>query len=76
MKSTELQKIVKKIFGDEETKQQFIVNPDVVLARFALTEQEKRAMLNIHAKTGLVTSNTQQLEAALNPTMDWSAPTP
>ena len=76
MKSQALQELVKKIFGDERTRIQFESNPDSILARFALTEQEKKAVLDTHAKLGLVTSNSPQLEAALNPTSNWSAPTP
>ena len=76
MKSQSLQELVKKIFGNEKTKSQFMANPDSVLSQFDLTEQEKKAVLNIHAKLGLVTSDSQQLEAALNPTWEWTAPTP
>jgi hypothetical protein len=76
MKSQALQDLVKKIFGDEETKSQFMANPDSVLSQFTLTEPEKKAVLNIHAKLGLVTSDSQQLEAALHPTWQWNAPTP
>lgn len=76
MKSQALQELVKKIFGDEKTRLQFEANPDSVLAQFSLTEQEKRAVLNTHAKLGLVTSDSPQLEAALAPTYDWSAPMP
>ena len=76
MKSQSLQELVKKIFGDEKAKSQFMANPDSVLSQFTLTEQEKKAVLNIHAKLGLVTSDSQQLEAALDPTWTWTAPTP
>lgn len=76
MKSQALQELVKKIFADEETKAQFMSNPDSVLAQFTLTEQEKKAVLNTHAKLGLVTGNSQQLEAALDPLDMWFAPTP
>lgn len=76
MESQALQKLVKKIFSDEKTKLQFISNPDSVLSQFALTKQEKKAVLKTHAKLGLVTSGSQQLEAAINPTMNWLAPTP
>ena len=75
MKSQSLQELVKKIFSDEKTKAEFMSNPDSVLAQFNLTEQEKKAVLNIHAKLGLLTSDSQQLEAALSPTFTWTAPT-
>jgi hypothetical protein len=76
MKSQAIQELVKKIFGDEKTKAEFMSNPDSVLAQFALTEQEKKAVLSTHAKLGLVTSNSPALEAALDPTITWYAPTP
>ena len=76
MKSQALQELVKKIFGDEKTKSEFMSNPDSVLAKFALTEQEKKAVLNTHARLGLVTTGSQQLEAAIDPTINWHAPTP
>ena len=76
MKSQALQSFVKKIFGDERTRLQFESDPDSVLSRFHLTEQEKKAALNTHAKLGLVTSGSQQLEAVLDSTVDWTAPTP
>jgi len=75
MKSKSLQELVKKIFGDEKTKSQFMANPDSVLSRFDLTEQEKKAVLNIHAKLGLVTTDSQQLEATIDPTANWFSPT-
>ena len=76
MKSQQLQELVKKIFSDEKTRLRFMSDPDSILSQFALTEQEKRAVLSTHAKLGLVTSDSQQLEAALSPTIDWSAPMP
>jgi hypothetical protein len=76
MKSKALQELVKKIFGDEKTKQQFMSNPESVLSQFALTEQEKKAVMTTHAKIGLATADSGQLEAALKPTWIWSAPEP
>jgi hypothetical protein len=76
MKSQALQDLIKNIFSDEKSKAEFMSNPDSVLSRFSLTEEEKKAVLITHAKLGLVTSNSQQLEAALKPTWDWSAPLP
>ena len=76
MKSQALQELVKKIFGDEKTKSEFLSNPDSVLARFSLTEQEKKAVLNTHIKLGLVTSGSSQLEATLRANDNWFSPTP
>jgi hypothetical protein len=76
MKSQALQELVKTIFGDEKTRLEFESNPDSVLSQFSLTEKEKKAVLNTHAKLGLVSSNSSQLEVVLDPTVDWHAPTP
>jgi hypothetical protein len=71
MKSNALQEMVSKIFSDEATKSQFIVNPDSVISKYELSEQEKRAVLSTHAKLGLVTGDSPQLSAALKPTFNW-----
>ena len=42
MKSQSLQGLVKKIFADEKTKAQFLKNPESVLSKFGLTDQEKK----------------------------------
>jgi hypothetical protein len=76
MKSQALQELVKKIFSDEKTKQQFMSNPESVLSKYSLTEQEKRAVLSAHTKIGLVTSDSPQLEAAIKPNITWWAPSP
>ena len=76
MKSQALQELIKKIFGDEKTRLQFMSDPDSVLSRFTLTEEEKRAVLNTQAKLGLVTGDSPQLEAAIDPTGIWHAPIP
>ncbi len=76
MKSKALQELVKQIFSDTKTKAQFTSDPDSILSQFILTEQEKRAVLTTHAKLGLITSDSQQLEAAINPTYTWHSPTP
>ena len=76
MKSQALQELVKKIFSDEKTRLQFESNPESILSQFDLTEQEKNAVLNTHAKLGLVAYSSQQLEAALDPTSIWTAPPP
>jgi hypothetical protein len=73
MKSQGLQELVKKIFGDEKTKQEFQKDPDSFLARYNLTEQEKKAVLKTHTKLGLVSGDSQQLEAVMHDTNTWSA---
>jgi thiamine biosynthesis lipoprotein ApbE len=76
MKSQALQDLIKSIFKDEKSKTEFMSNPTSVLSRFNLTDEEKKVVLNTHAKLGLVASDSQQLEAAIDPTWTWSAPTP
>ena len=76
MKSPALQEFVKKIFSDEKMRRQFEADPEKTLSKLSLTEQEKKAVLSSHTRLGLVTGNSQQLEAALEPTGQWSAPTP
>jgi len=71
MKSQALQELVKKIFSSEETKSQFIANPDSVISQFKLTETEKTAMLATHAKLGLVTSDSGQLSVFLSDRICW-----
>lgn len=72
MKSQALQELVKKIFSSAETKSQFISDPDSVIARFNLTETEKKAVFATHNKLGLVTGNSSQLEADLGVLWDWT----
>ncbi len=76
MKSLALQNLVKAIFGDEKTKAQFMSDPDSVLARYSLTKDERKAVLTTHFKLGLVTSDSAQLEAALDPAAPWHVPMP
>ena len=71
MKSQALQNLVKHVFNDEKNKAEFISNPEGVISRFNLTEEEKKAVLNTHAKLGLVASDSQQLEAAIVPLVRW-----
>ena len=76
MKSQSLQELVKSIFSDEKAKSEFLSNPDRVLNRYNLTEQEKKAVLTTHVKLGLVCSDSQILEANVGPTDAWFSPKP
>ena len=77
MKSQAVHELIKKIFSDERTKSQFMSNPESVLAQFNMTEQEKKAFLNTHAKLGLITADSAQLEADLDVNKwEWLAPEP
>ena len=70
-----LQEFVKKVFGDEQTKRQFMADPESVISQFALTDQEKAAVRKTHASFGMVTSTSPQMEAALRASNGWYAPT-
>ena len=74
MKSQAMQELVKKIFGNEETKAQFIANPESVISNYNLTEQEKRAVLNTCAKLGVVTAGSPELTATMARAASWAAP--
>ena len=71
MKSAALQEMVKKIFSSEETKSQFIANPNSVISQFGLTETEKNAVLTTQANLGLATGNSIQLSAHVSPLSYW-----
>lgn len=74
MKSQALQQLVKKVFGDEKTRLQFVSDPESIISQYPLTEQEKKAVMKTYNRVGLVTSGSPQLEAALKPTTNWLAP--
>jgi hypothetical protein len=76
MKSSALQNFVRKIHSDEKVRAQFVSNPERVLARFKLNEDEKQAILGSYYKLGLVSSNSSQLEAVIEPTSWWFSPVP
>jgi hypothetical protein len=71
MESQELKQLVSKIFGDKETREKFIKDPNSVMAGFSLSEQEKQAVLSTHTKLGLVAGDSIQLEETLGPTVMW-----
>ena len=73
MQSQALQELVKKIFGDEKTKLQFMADPDSVITQFNLTEQEEKAVLATHAKFGVINSDSPQLAAAIKADYNWFA---
>jgi hypothetical protein len=76
MKSGSLQKLVRKIYGDEKTRAEFLSDPESILSRFKLTEGDKKAVLQSYYKLGLVSSDSDQLEAAIKPTSWWASPVP
>jgi len=72
MESKGLQELVKKVFGDEKTKSEFMADPKRVMSRFSLTETEKKAVLATHMKLGLVTAGSVQLDEAVGPLGLWT----
>jgi hypothetical protein len=76
MKSQTLQDMVKKIFGDEKTKAEFVSNPESVISQYSLTEQEKKAVLNTSFRFGLVSSGSTELAATMERSSAWNAPMP
>ena len=71
MKSQALQQLIKKVFADEKAKGEFMANPNSVMSRYDLNEDEKKAVLSIHSRLGLVGSDSMQLEAAIDPNIVW-----
>jgi len=71
MQSQSLSELVKKVFGDEDVKKQFISNPESVMSQFNLTEQEKRAVLSTHAKMVLACPDSAPTVAAVDPLAMW-----
>ena len=65
------QELVKKVFRDEKTKAEFISNPNEVMSRFSLSEEERKAVLTTQARLGLVTEGSQQLDTTVGPMVIW-----
>lgn len=72
MKKQALEDVVRLIFGDAKTRDQFLSSPDSVLSKFAVTESEKKAILGTYSRFGLVTSGSPQLTAVLESADPWS----
>lgn len=71
MESKVLQEMVKKVFNDEKIRKQFISDPRSVMDQYSLTETEKSAVMKTHSM-GLVTGNSTQVAAAIDPRTGWS----
>jgi hypothetical protein len=71
MESQELKLFVSKIFSDKQTREEFLKEPDSVISRYSLTEQEKKAVLSTHARLALVTGDSVKLEETLDPNIIW-----
>ena len=71
MESRSLQDLIKKVFSEEKTRAEFRNNPESMLSRFTLTDQEKRAVLATHSKLGLVNGSSPALDATIEPMIFW-----
>lgn len=71
MNSTELQKLVKSIFGSEETRQAFESNPEKALDRFTLTKEERKAVLDVHDSLGTVATDSREMIASIRAHYNW-----
>ncbi len=70
MQSETLSSMVKKVFGDEDMKRQFMSDPESIISQFALTRQEKKAVMCAHRNLGLATGNNQGT-VAIDPMVSW-----
>lgn len=70
LESQALRKMVSRIFSDEQTKEAFMNDPESVVTGYSLTEPEKKAVMAIHARLGLVTDSTQ-IESEDEPLVTW-----
>jgi len=71
VKPQSLQEMVKSIFVDETTKEQFLANPDSIMSRYNLTEHEKTAVLNTSSRYGLATSDSPALAVGIEAALFW-----
>jgi len=71
MESQALRQLVGKIFSDKDTRDAFMKDPESVLSRYGLTEQEKKAVLNTHARLGLVNGDSTLLAETFDPMTMW-----
>lgn len=71
MKSSGLQTLVNHIINDCVIKEEFLKNPDAVIARYNLREHEKDAIIKTFSKIGLATDSVQ-LEAEIGPLSYWT----
>jgi hypothetical protein len=76
MKSETLKKFISDIFKDETKKNEFLEDPRHAMSEYGLSDQERKALMNVHDKIGVVSSDSVALEAALKPTIEWWAPEP
>lgn len=71
MHSQSLSELVNKVFGDEDIKKQFMSDPDSVMSKFSLTEEERRVVLSTHSKMALAHPGSSQTVMAFDPLAMW-----
>lgn len=71
MKSSGLQELINRLFNDVRAKEEFLKDPDAVVTRYNLSENEKNAVMNTYGKIGLATDSIQ-LEAEIGPLSYWT----
>ncbi len=71
MASKALRQVVNRIFTSERTKAKFMADPKSVFSQFRLTRDEKRAVLTMHARLGLVNGDSSVLQDDIGPTIWW-----
>lgn len=76
METRALRELIKKVFSDQKTRVEFEKDPEKVVARFKLSEQERNAVLATRMKLGLAAADGVQLDQAVDPAIFWNTPTP
>jgi hypothetical protein len=71
MKSQSLQEMVRTINQDETTRARFQADPEGVISQFALSDEEKRAVLSAYAKIGLGFTGASKLDSEIGPMSFW-----
>jgi hypothetical protein len=66
-----IKELVKAVFSDDKTRQDFLSDPNRVISRYALTAPEKEAVLGTYIKAGLVTRTSPGLAAVIQPMAFW-----
>jgi hypothetical protein len=69
--STAIQQIIKSIFSDHVKREQYLANPEGFLSLYSLTDLEKKAILNTDIQFVTSASQSNRVEAAIDPLIDW-----
>jgi hypothetical protein len=67
----QLAELVRKIFSNEETKREFQADPERFISTMDLSITEKKAVLSLQSKTGLVTVDSVSLQSNVGPMAGW-----